>query len=192
MPLRMTARTLQTAHFPTLPQPLSFDSWLGRVSIPMLNVQARSCVDCPTLQAVGPQATNQAVKAIAIARTFLKQSESIDICMQPTFVHLEDGHTGILIPPPHSERSLLAIRSISRRILSECVPFSCSGMLLQIRKKTRRATGEGEAQQLKAASGTDSKVFARLVVSVTCPPIGKVKPPMPCAGSCRRDLILCS
>ena len=40
--------------------------------------QARSCVDCPTLQAVGPQATNQAVKAIAIARTFLKQSESTD------------------------------------------------------------------------------------------------------------------
>merc|ERR1719502_1279236 len=88
----------------------------------LIAAQARSCVDCPTLQAVGPQATNQAVKAIAIARTFLKQSDSIDICIQPEFVHLEDQHTG---------------------------------MLLKIRKKARRTTGEGEAQQLKAASQTD-------------------------------------
>jgi len=94
--------------------------------------QARSCVDCPTLQSVGPAATNQAMKGIAIARTFLKQSESTDICMQPTFVHLEDNHTGLL---------------------------------LQIRKKARRATGEGEAQQLKAASQTDAKVLAGAISS---------------------------
>jgi len=98
----------------------------------LIAAQARSCVDCPTLQAVGPQATNQAVKSIAIARTFLKQSESIDICMQPTFVHLDDGHTGLL---------------------------------LALRKKARRATGEGEAQQLKAASSTDAKVLAGAISS---------------------------
>ena len=55
-------------------------------------------MDCPTLQAIGPQATNQAVKAIAIARTFLKESQSIDICMQPEFFQLEDGHSGLLLP----------------------------------------------------------------------------------------------
>merc|ERR1719424_541765 len=89
--------------------------------------QARACVDCPTLQVVGPQSCNQALKAVAIARTFLKESASTDICIQPTFMQLEDGHTGILI---------------------------------YIRKKFRRTTGEAEAQQLKAASGTDAKVLA--------------------------------
>ena len=49
--------------------------------------QARAPVDCPTLQAIGPQATNQAVKAIAIARTFLKESQDIDICMQARATH---------------------------------------------------------------------------------------------------------
>lgn len=44
----------------------------------LIAAQARAPVDCPTLQAIGPQATNQAVKAIAIARTFLKESQSID------------------------------------------------------------------------------------------------------------------
>jgi len=90
--------------------------------------QARACVDCPTLQVVGPQSTNQALKAIAIARTFLKESGSTDICVQPEFMQLDDGHTGIL---------------------------------LHIRKKFRRTTGEAEAQQLKAASSTDAKVRAR-------------------------------
>jgi hypothetical protein len=54
----------------------------------------------------------------------LKESQSIDICVQPEFFQLEDGHTGLL---------------------------------LLIRKKTRRArSGEDEAQALKAASGTDA------------------------------------
>lgn len=44
----------------------------------LISAQARAPVDCPTLQAVGPQATNQAVKAIAIARTFLRESDSVD------------------------------------------------------------------------------------------------------------------
>ena len=33
-----------------------------------------------------------------------------------------------------------------------------TGILIYIRKKFRRTTGEAEAQQLKAASGTDAKV----------------------------------
>ena len=44
----------------------------------LIAAQARAPVDCPTLQAIGPQAANQAMKAIAIARTFLKESQSID------------------------------------------------------------------------------------------------------------------
>lgn len=94
----------------------------------LIAAQARAPVDCPTLQAIGPQAANQAMKAIAIARTFLKESQSIDVCVQPEFFQLEDGHSGLLLP---------------------------------IRKKTRRSrSGEDEAQSLKAASGTEAKVLA--------------------------------
>lgn len=93
----------------------------------LIAAQARACVDCPMLQVVGPQATNQALKAIAIARTYLKDSADTDICVQPEFTKLPDGHTG---------------------------------MLLQIRKKARRTSGEGEAQQLKSGSETDAKRFA--------------------------------
>lgn len=43
--------------------------------------QARAAVDCPFLQCVGPQSTNQGLKAIAIARTYLQQSDqSGDTC----------------------------------------------------------------------------------------------------------------
>jgi len=99
----------------------------------LIAAQARAPVDCPTLQAIGPQAANQAMKAIAIARTFLKESQSIDVCVQPEFFQLEDGHSGLLLP---------------------------------IRKKTRRSrSGEDEAQALKAASGTDAKVLAGAISS---------------------------
>ena len=55
------------------------------------------------------------------------------VCVQPEFFHLEDGHTGLLLP---------------------------------VRKKTRRSrSGEDEAQALKAASGTDAKVLAGAVSS---------------------------
>mmetsp|Transcript_5412 Transcript_5412/g.17972 ORF Transcript_5412/g.17972 Transcript_5412/m.17972 type:complete len:174 (+) Transcript_5412:53-574(+) len=56
--------------------------------------QARAAVDCPFLQCVGPQSTNQGLKAIAIARTYLQQSDQSgdtchpDIVMYPEFVHL--------------------------------------------------------------------------------------------------------
>ena len=36
-----------------------------------------------------------------------------------------------------------------------------TGILIYIRKKFRRTTGEAEAQQLKAASGTDAKVSSQ-------------------------------
>ena len=113
----------------------------------LIAAQARAPVDCPTLQAVGPQATNQAVKAIAIARTFLKESQSIDICVQPEFFQLEDGHTGLLLP---------------------------------IRKKTRRSrSGEDEAQALKAASGTDAKVLAGAISSCAIPSLEHLVPLLP-------------
>lgn len=87
----------------------------------------------PAVVATGPAAINQAMKAIAIARTFLKESQSIDVCVQPEFFQLEDGHSGLLLP---------------------------------IRKKTRRSrSGEDEAQALKAASGTDAKVLAGAISS---------------------------
>lgn len=98
----------------------------------LIAAQARACVDCPTLQVVGPQSTNQGVKAIAIARAFLKESNDTDVCMQPEFTQLEDGHTGIL---------------------------------LSIRKKVRRTSGEAEAQQLKAASSTDARVLGGAISS---------------------------
>ena len=40
-----------------------------------------------------------------------------------------------------------------------------TGMLLSMRKKARRTTGEAEAQQLKSASGTDAKVLAGAISS---------------------------
>ena len=44
----------------------------------LIAAQARACVDCPTLQVVGAQSTNTALKAIAIARTFLKDCGDTD------------------------------------------------------------------------------------------------------------------
>ena len=170
-------------------------------------------MDCPTLQAVGPQATNQAVKSIAIARTFLKQSESIDSTRlfntQLWVMHLSHStpsaqfacsqrlFTSMMVtpdcccrstpnpPPPHVSTvvfctSVLAttthghIVSIVRwqETACACVCVLCARepcipvrVPQQIRKKARRATGEGEAQQLKAASQTDAKVLAGAVSS---------------------------
>ena len=61
--------------------------------------QGRAAVDCPLLQCVGPQSTNQAMKAVAIARTYLRQSDASgssthpDIAVYPEFVKL-DGAAG--------------------------------------------------------------------------------------------------
>lgn len=40
------------------------------------------------VQAIGPHAINQAVKAIAIARSYI-EADSIDLTTQPSFVKLE-------------------------------------------------------------------------------------------------------
>ena len=57
--------------------------------------QARAAVDCPTLQCIGPSATNQAIKAISIARTYLAKSDASgqtahpDVIVYPEFVKLD-------------------------------------------------------------------------------------------------------
>ena len=57
--------------------------------------QARAAVDCPILQCIGPGATNQAIKAVAIARTYLSKSHSSgttahpDCIVYPEFVKLD-------------------------------------------------------------------------------------------------------
>ena len=78
----------------------------------LIAAQARAPVDCPTLQCIGPQATNQAVKAIAIARTFLKESQSTDSSLRtchPVFVRARHWwlarpdimpHSAYTIPSP--------------------------------------------------------------------------------------------
>ncbi len=40
------------------------------------------------MQAIGPQAVNQAVKAIAIARSYI-ESDGLELTAQPSFVKLE-------------------------------------------------------------------------------------------------------
>lgn len=40
------------------------------------------------MQAIGPQAVNQAVKAIAIARSYI-ELDGLDLTTQPSFVKLE-------------------------------------------------------------------------------------------------------
>ncbi len=73
------------------------------------------------------EATRAPPEAALDLRIFARfTSGDTDICVQPEFTHLEDGHTGIL---------------------------------LHIRKKARRTSGEAEAQQLRAASSTDAKVL---------------------------------
>ena len=90
--------------------------------------------------------------------------------MQPTFVHLDDGHTGLLLQASYNTttrsmpvHSPLPTTPSSRQALT-CM-LHVSAIFVQIRKKVRRSTGEGEAQQLKAASGTDAKVLAGAVSS---------------------------
>jgi stage V sporulation protein SpoVS len=138
----------------------------------LIAAQARAPVDCPTLQAIGPQATNQAVKAIAIARTFLKESQSIDSehhCIE---------HDRLSLPLLPTQRMRAPRGHLSSNQALSCLCTVCvqpeffqledghSGLLLPIRKKSRRArSGEDEAQSLKAASGTDAKVLAGAVSS---------------------------
>ncbi len=61
------------------------------------------------MQAIGAQAVNQAIKAIAIARSYL-QEDNLDLTIQPTFVKLilqDDERTAIKLrvvsAPPSQE-----------------------------------------------------------------------------------------
>ena len=52
------------------------------------NIREKKDVD---ITVMGPNAVNQAVKAIAIAREYMA-ADNVDICCRPEFVHLElDG-----------------------------------------------------------------------------------------------------
>ena len=59
--------------------------------------QARAAVDCPVLQCIGPPSINQGMKAVAIARTYLEESDRggatshPDLVVYPEFVKLDDG-----------------------------------------------------------------------------------------------------
>jgi stage V sporulation protein SpoVS len=89
--------------------------------------QARAAVDCPVLQCVGPQSTNQAMKAIAIARTYLRQSDASgetshpDLTVYPEFVKLSSAASGSddqlsAVQLAISKRSRCAAAAASRRL----------------------------------------------------------------------------
>jgi len=93
--------------------------------------QARAAVDCPKLQCVGPQSTNQAMKAVAIARTYLSQSDQAgatshpDLAVYPEFIKLEGDEL--------------------------------SAMQLVISKRSRRPCDVKEGRSLKVGNQTDAK-----------------------------------
>ena len=104
--------------------------------------QARAAVDCPVLQCVGPQSTNQGMKAIAIARTYLHQSDRNgasshpDLAVYPEFIQLEGDE-------------------------------QLSAMQLVIRKRTRRLIVSKEGRSLKVGTQTDAKSLAGAIASCT-------------------------
>jgi len=106
--------------------------------------QARAAVDCPVLQCVGPQSTNQAMKAVAIARTYLSQSDQNgatshpDLAVYPEFVKLEGGGDDQL-----------------------------SAMQLFISKRARRPCDVKEGRSLKVGNSTDAKSLAGAIASCT-------------------------
>ena len=136
---------------------------------------ARS-VDCPTLQAIGPQAANQAVKAIAIARTFLKESQSIDICMQPEFFQLEDGHSGLLLPIRKKQRrarsgedeaqSLKAASGTDAKVLAGAI----SSFAREGRRMVVTGIGAASINQIVKAIAIARKNIEEEAIDLTCKP----------------------
>jgi len=108
--------------------------------------QGRAAVECPTLQAIGPGATNQAIKAIAIARTYLfksnesGQSQHPDIVVYPEFVKLDQSQG--------DETQLSALE-------------------LTLTKRSRRTSVDKEGRSLKVSSGTEAKSLAGAIASCT-------------------------
>ena len=109
--------------------------------------QARAAVECPTLQAIGPGATNQAIKAIAIARTYLfksnesGQSQHPDVIVYPEFVKLD--------PSERADDTAL------------------SALELTLSKRTRRTSVDKEGRSLKVSSSTEAKSLAGAIASCT-------------------------
>jgi len=108
--------------------------------------QARAAVECPTLQCIGPGATNQAVKSIAIARTFLFKSneggstQHPDIIVYPEFVKLD--------PSQGDDATLSALE-------------------LTLSKRARRTSVDKEGRSLKVSSSTEAKALAGAIASCT-------------------------
>ena len=100
-----------------------------------LAAQARAAVDCPTLQCVGPPSINQAIKAVAIARTYLFHSDQSggsshpDLTVYPEFVKL-DGQ--------QRDDQLSAVQ-------------------LVISKRARRPSVDKEGRSLKVSKDTDAR-----------------------------------
>jgi len=108
--------------------------------------QARAAVECPTLQCIGPGATNQAIKAIAIARTYLFKSneggstQHPDIVVYPEFVKLD--------PSQGDDTALSALE-------------------LTLAKRSRRTSVDKEGRSLKVSSATEAKALAGAIASCT-------------------------
>ena len=115
--------------------------------------QARAAVDCPVLQCVGPQSTNQAMKAIAIARTYLKQSDAggdsshPDLTVYPEFVKLSSADQRGGGPTAAGEE--------------------LSAVQLAISKRSRRPSVDKEGRCLKVSTQTDAKSLAGAIASCT-------------------------
>ena len=109
--------------------------------------QGRAAVDCPTLQAIGPSATNQAIKAVAIARTYLVKSDAAgqsshpDLIVYPEFIKLDASQV--------EEGTAL------------------SALQLTLSKRMRRTSVDKEGRSLKVSSQTEAKALAGAIASCT-------------------------
>jgi stage V sporulation protein S len=109
--------------------------------------QARAAVDCPTLQCIGPSATNQAIKAVAIARTYLAKSDASgqsahpDVILYPEFIKLDSSQV--------DEGTAL------------------SALQLTLCKRVRRTSVDKEGRSLKVSSSTEAKSLAGAIASCT-------------------------
>ena len=109
--------------------------------------QARAAVDCPTLQAIGPSATNQSIKAIAIARTYLVKSDAAgatshpDLIVYPEFIKLDAAQ------------------------VEEGTPLSA--LQLALSKRMRRTSVDKEGRSLKVSGQTEAKSLAGAIASCT-------------------------
>ena len=126
--------------------------------------------------AIGAGSINQAVKAIAIARTFLKESQSIDICMQPEFFQLEDGHSGLLLPIRKKQRrarsgedeaqSLKAASGTDAKVLAGAI----SSFAREGRRMVVTGIGAAAINQIVKAIAIARKNIEEEAIDLTCKP----------------------